>query len=306
MPMEPPPCGGCGWEERNNDTRSCDAGGTKRRSDAACNDSDGKRVRRSTALLASATVVECASFAEAVEALPRTDCVASLVRRTLDEDISQAFAAYLSSRSRSAWPEAEGLHPLEASVDRVAVIDFSAVGLKHEDGLGAAVAYGRGLPPRFSPAPASARQAIDRMVSVLPAQLADVVSRDASALLLALWTHTGRRQYILKLELVLGDTCQKWHCDRNISRSLITYVGPGTICAHEAGVSRESDGTVEAVDEGSAVQAEVGDLVIMKGGEWEGSLGHGTAHRAPPIGPVPTCEASQHRLVLKVDISQDF
>ena len=48
-----------------------------------------------------------------------------------------------------------------------------------------------------------------------------------------------------------------------------------------------------------------GDVLLMKGGLWEqGSHGGGAAHRAPAIGPVPTCTA--HRLMLKVDVSEDF
>ena len=101
----------------------------------------------------------------------------------------------------------------------------------------------------------------------------------------------------------------KWHCDQNILRSVVTYTGPGTIiCADERGVRRASDGSVDSVFEEAAmqVQAAPGDFLLMKGGLWEGSEGHGTAHRAPPIGPVPSCPAACHRLMLKVDASQDF
>ena len=57
---------------------------------------------------------------------------------------------------------------------------------------------------------ASARAAIAHVLSVLPAECAEPVARDASELLQSLHRHTGRRQFIMHLELVRGDTCQKW------------------------------------------------------------------------------------------------
>ena len=47
-----------------------------------------------------------------------------------------------------------------------------------------------------------------------------------------------------------------------------------------------------------------GDVLLMKGGLWrDGAHGGGAAHRAPTIGPVPT---AAHRLMLKVDVSENF
>ena len=69
-------------------------------------------------------------------------------------------------------------------------------------------------------------------------------------------------------------------------------------------MTRDNDGSVAAVDAQAAVQLGAGEMLLMKGGLWEGSHGGGAAHRAPEIGPVPTCHA--HRLLLKVDVSDDF
>lgn len=259
--------------------------------------------------VARAVVLEGDAHVEsAAAALEDSECTASLLRRPLNEELLQNFAEYVASEPR--WPEAEDLHPLEATWDRIAVIDFSSLtggdaGNTGADILSSAIGYGRGLPPRFSAQVASARVAISEVMRVLPEDLAEVLASDAAELLLALWKHTNRRQFILRLELVLGDTCQKWHCDQNILRSLVTYVGPGTIiCGNEKNVRRAADGGVDSVCEEAALQAATGDFLLMKGGLWEGNGGKGTAHRAPPIGPVPNC--MKHRLVLKVDASQDF
>lgn len=282
---------------------SCDRCGHDDRSPKRRRYGDGEEQAEST-LSRTADVMLCSSIEDAAQAVPSVDCVASLVRRPLAAELAKEVARYLADAPR--WPDVEHLHPLEASWDRVAVVDFSGVPLEHEDPLAAAISYGAGLPPRFSPAPATAFQGISRVVSVLPEAIAAQVLQDATNLLLALRSATRFRQYILRLELVQGDTCQKWHCDANISRSLVTYVGPGTICAHEHGVRREVDGTVQEVKEEKAVQASAGDILIMKGGEWEGFAGFGCAHRAPPIGAKLECVPSQHRLVLKIDISPDF
>ena len=106
--------------------------------------------------------------------------------------------------------------------------------------------------------------------------------------------------------------------------------------AHEDGVTRAADGNVEAVDAQRVVELVAGDVVCMKGGLWgRGHRGQhctrgaapgavpgetapgvvaampgkvvpvpGAAHRAPAIGPVPTC--TTHRLMLKVDVCEDF
>ena len=71
-------------------------------------------------------------------------------------------------------------------------------------------------------------------------------------------------------------------------------------------MSRTPDGNVEAVDTKRAVELAAGDVVLMKGGLWERGTRAavpGAAHRAPAIGPVPTC--TTHRLMLKVDVCAD-
>lgn len=239
-------------------------------------------------------MASAASVRLAADALSAEAALASYVERPLPEHVAKSFRSYLASRP--TWPDTEHLHPMEATHDRIAIIDFS-----RGDTLDSAIGYGRNLPPRHSAVPAGA--AIAHVLSVLPSELATVATLDAIALLDALRRETGRRQYILRLELVLGDTCRRWHRDLNICRCIVTYGGPGTEVAHEDGVTREADGSVSAVDEERVLRLGSGAFLLMKGGLWPGSDG-GAAHRAPAIGPVPTCDT--HRLLLKVDVSEDF
>jgi len=255
-----------------------------------------KKIKRDVCLSES-VVKMCPSVDSAAAALLDRDCVASFVRRPLLD--TDGFADYVASRPE--WPDCHEFHPLEATWDRVVLIEFSSVS-DNDDPLSRARGYGKGLPPKNRQgAPAS--RAIAEVTSVLPDNLAQVVVEDASKLLLSLHRHTGRRLFIMRLELVRGDTCQRWHCDQNFSRSLVTYAGPGTLCAHDRGVTRATDGRVVAVCEEEALQGNVGDFVLLKGGTWDGLGGRGAAHRAPTIGPVPRC--TQHRLVMKVDVSDD-
>ena len=275
------PCHGCGTDERTQKRAKTDLQHTT-------------RVTRE-----AQRVVCCSSVCNAAKALLSADCLAAVVKRRLTDRVVDAFRSYLASRP--SWPDTDGLHPMEATHDRIAVIEFAHEGQTLE----AAIGYGRNLPPRHSPQAASASAAIAQVLRVLPEACAAAVASDASELLEALRQHTGWRQYIVRLELVRGDTCQRWHRDLNVCRTIVTYTGPGTHVAHEDGVTRADDGSVDAADAERAVQLAPGDVLLMKGGLWEqGSHGGGAAHRAPAIGPVPTCTA--HRLMLKVDVSEDF
>merc|ERR1719188_2853909 len=110
----------------------------------------------------------------------------------------------------------------------------------------------RNLPSRGAVPSANAYRGVAEVVSVLPSGPGrDGVARDAEGLLHALWEETKATLYQVRLEHVLGDTCQKWHRDMNTCRSIVTYVGPGTIVAEETAVERDGDGTVLSVVEES-------------------------------------------------------
>ena len=157
-------------------------------------------------------VVCCSSVCDAAEGLLAADCLATFVKRPLTDRVVDAFSSYLASQP--SWPDTDDLHPMEATYDRIAVIEFAHEGQTLE----AAIGYGRNLPPRHSPQAASASAAIAQVLRVLPDDCAAAAARDASELLEALRQHTGWRQYIVRLELVRGDTCQRWR------RSLVQAV----------------------------------------------------------------------------------
>eukprot|EP00927_Polykrikos_kofoidii_P059698 TRINITY_DN54839_c0_g1_i1.p1 TRINITY_DN54839_c0_g1~~TRINITY_DN54839_c0_g1_i1.p1 ORF type:complete len:312 (+),score=60.13 TRINITY_DN54839_c0_g1_i1:77-1012(+) len=266
------------------------------------------------------SVVTSSNVAEAAAAFVGDGISAALVQRSLSKDMLLRFAEYVESCPR--WPDVEDYHPLEATWDRVALIEFSdaTFGKSKDISLNTARGYGKNLPPRNSIATASAFSAIEEVVRVLPRDLQAVVANDAEELLHSLHNGTGWSIYQLRLELVLGDTCQRWHCDANISRSIVTYAGPGTWFADERAVTRDLQGNVNFVRDGDTsallsrvegdgtspiasklvIQACVGDMLLMKGSTWPGFDMQGLAHRAPPIGPVTQC--SKWRLVMKVDI----
>ena len=149
-------------------------------------------------------VVCCSSVCNAASELTAADCLATFVKRPLTDRMVDAFSSYLASQP--SWPDTDDLHPMEATYDRIAVIEFAHEGQTLE----AAIGYGRNLPPRHSPQAASASAAIAQVLRVLPDDCAAAAARDASELLEALRHHTGWRQYIVRLELVRGDTCQRW------------------------------------------------------------------------------------------------
>eukprot|EP00929_Paragymnodinium_shiwhaense_P092733 TRINITY_DN52723_c0_g1_i1.p1 TRINITY_DN52723_c0_g1~~TRINITY_DN52723_c0_g1_i1.p1 ORF type:complete len:292 (-),score=25.39 TRINITY_DN52723_c0_g1_i1:62-937(-) len=266
---------------------------------------DSKRPRVEALSLVETSSLECG-----VESLGDTQCDVIVVRRPSEHcaDALKGLQDYLATKP--VWPDDDEYHPQEATRDRVALIDFSGVEGDAEDPLADAIAIGRDLPRKGAVPSANAYRGIAQVVSILPAGPArDGVARDAEALLHALFKQTKAEQFQVRLERVLGDTCQKWHRDWNTLRSIVTYVGPGTLVADESSVERDSEGTVLSVAEeglpnqGGVRQANAGDFIIMKGGRFPGSGLRGAAHRAPPIGAVGECQ--QYRIMLKVDIWSD-
>lgn len=280
------------------------------RADSRGDASTAKKPRTEHASVAP-SLVESSSLLSGAVALDNVDSDVVLIRRPPEQcsDVLQCLQEYLSTDP--VWPDTEDYHPLEATHDRVALIDFKGVPFDTADPLAAAIAMGRNLPRRGAAQSANAYRGVAEVVSVLPIGSGrDGVARDAEELLRALWKETRATVYQVRLELVRGDTCQKWHRDTNTLRSIVTYVGPGTIVADEAAVERESDGSVvsvvekDPINQGLVKQAMAGDFVLMKGGLYPGSGLRGAAHKAPPIGPVGLC--GQKRIMLKVDILSDL
>lgn len=280
--------------------------------DLQCNASNAKKARIDEQVVtASASLVETSSFSHGVASLGTAASDVVLIRRPPEQcsDALQCLDSYLSTKP--VWPDTEDYHPLDATHDRVALIDFKGVPSDDADPLVAAIAMGRNLARRDAVQNSNAYHGVAEVVSVLPVGPGrDCVKRDAEELLRGLWRETKATVYQVRLELVRGDTCQKWHRDMNTLRSIVTYVGPGTIVADESAVERGGDGSVVSVlekdplNQGPVKQAMAGDFVLMKGGLYPGSERRGVAHKAPPIGPVGEC--GQQRIMLKVDIVSDL
>ncbi|MEM1416652.1 MAG: DUF1826 domain-containing protein [Myxococcota bacterium] len=125
------------------------------------------------------------------------------------------------------------------------------------------------------------------------------------ALLARTWSAlTGRRHLRAKLTLTDTDNCRKLHSDYVELRILCTYAGPGTWLVPEHALDRSALGVPGdpaeinrriCPDPALRVQAEVGDLVFLKGKRWrEGA--RGAVHRSPALEGT-----GARRLVLTVD-----
>lgn len=93
--------------------------------------------------------------------------------------------------------------------------------------------------------------------------------------------------------------CCRWHADHVAARLLVTYSGPGTWYITNQHVKRKQtlvDGSlavsVGSVDERHAVQAQPGDVLVMKGHGWPGCYGLGCVHRSPVVSDEPLDSAA--------------
>ncbi len=120
----------------------------------------------------------------------------------------------------------------------------------------------------------------------------DRLAGDAAALALMLSRHASRPLVALRLEVVDGDKCRRFHIDRVRCRLLCTYRGAGTqYGAATPGADREPT---------EIHQLAAGDAAMFRGALWpEGAL-PGVLHRSPPIGA-----AGETRLLLAIDPADD-
>mmetsp|Transcript_14870 Transcript_14870/g.26321 ORF Transcript_14870/g.26321 Transcript_14870/m.26321 type:complete len:285 (+) Transcript_14870:293-1147(+) len=115
---------------------------------------------------------------------------------------------------------------------------------------------------------------------------------------------TGKCCVSVKLELVAKTLCPRLHADSVPLRLLVTYAGSGTMYVADSGVDRhrllvglEAKGNDEAVLPGKhLIQADCGDVLLLKGNAWPGNRAHGAIHRSPH-GVSEACQ----RLVLTMD-----
>ncbi|MGF2687616.1 DUF1826 domain-containing protein [Marinobacter sp. DUT-3] len=101
----------------------------------------------------------------------------------------------------------------------------------------------------------------------------------------------------LRLHILSGTMCPRFHVDRVPVRLLCTYQGTGTEWLRESRVTRpDSPGPLpdQSVDTSDIERLATGAIGLLKGEAWEGNEGRGLVHRSPAPGDHP-------RLVLALD-----
>lgn len=115
---------------------------------------------------------------------------------------------------------------------------------------------------------------------------------DVTWLVAAYTCLVGARRVGLRLRVLDGPMCPRFHVDNVPLRLLTTYVGPGSEWLQERDSGRGELHTAEpSVDNIQHLQA--GEVAILKGEKWQGNEGAGLVHRSP--------SAQQGRLLLSLD-----
>ncbi|MXS85419.1 DUF1826 domain-containing protein [Nitrosomonas sp. HPC101] len=116
----------------------------------------------------------------------------------------------------------------------------------------------------------------------------------------------------LRLEVLHGAMCPRFHVDRTGIRMVCTYRGPGTewidddIQADRTKLGSGANGLPDtesglfATDETSIEAASCFDVVLLKGTLWQGNAGQGAIHRSPAVMP-----SDNPRILLVIDALWD-
>lgn len=124
--------------------------------------------------------------------------------------------------------------------------------------------------------PADVRDAVTQLCD--GAGMPDCASRvrliDDVAALADLFGHVMRAPYLrLRLDVVTGNACRKFHVDSVTARLVCTYRGQGT----QYGVSHDGS------DPARVVTVATGSPMLLRGTAWPGTAPAGLVHRSPPI-----------------------
>lgn len=101
----------------------------------------------------------------------------------------------------------------------------------------------------------------------------------------------------LRLHVLRGTMCPRFHVDRVPVRLLCTYRGVGTEWLPESAVTRpgeEGPLPVQQIAPEQIRQLATGDVALLKGEAWAGNEGRGLVHRSP-------APADEPRLVIGID-----
>jgi len=118
----------------------------------------------------------------------------------------------------------------------------------------------------------------------------DLLAEDVSSLAGHFSRISGHERMHIRLAVVQGNACHRFHVDYVSARLLCTYRGSGT----QFGPAGE-DGTPTTVD-----QMRAGDVGLFRGRLWPGDIPCGLLHRSPPIEGT-----DETRLLLAVDPPQE-
>lgn len=109
----------------------------------------------------------------------------------------------------------------------------------------------------------------------------------------------------LRLEVLHGAMCPKFHVDRTGIRMLCTYVGPGTEWLDDAYADRSQLGahnpsqgnthTQLVLDNKGLHQVPAFAIALLKGSLWQGNTDRGAIHRSPEV------TSGQSRVMLAID-----
>jgi len=115
---------------------------------------------------------------------------------------------------------------------------------------------------------------------------------------------TQAENFRLALITVDSNMCRKFHADINDLRLLCTYKGPGTMWLTEDNLDREAMGHPDdnvgmVIDTTRIMQAEEGDVLVLKGALYEKEGTRPIVHRSPTIE-----ESGGKRILLRLDTDE--
>ena len=148
--------------------------------------------------------------------------------------------------------------------------------------------------------------ALDQLVGELPASFRSHVREDAAALVRLSRRLSPATPWItLRIEILHEEACWRWHQDGYCGRTLVCYVGPGTLAADDVQVDWDAfEASMGEEDNEHVVEAchevPTNAVLLMKGDAWPGIKGSGLTHKSPRgQQPLPK------RVLLKCDLT-DF
>ncbi|WP_434119922.1 DUF1826 domain-containing protein [Pseudomonas fortuita] len=115
---------------------------------------------------------------------------------------------------------------------------------------------------------------------------------DVAWLVAAYTCLVGARRVGLRLRVLTGPMCPRFHVDNVPLRLLTTYAGPGSEWLREQESPRGELHTAQ-VPVHNIQKLHVGEVAVLKGEKWQGNEGAGLVHRSP--------SGQQGRLLLSLD-----